>query len=458
MASQNQKVLNTTQGHILKPLIFYSVPIMLSNVLQLLFNAADIVIVGQFVNEKAVAAVGCTSLIISVIVSLFGGLCIAPTILISKNVGVGNIDHHSIIHTSFSLGIILGILSLAVGMFISKPMLALLKTPSDIIEQSTLYLKIYFLGQPGLLVYNFARSVLVAKGDTKSPFNYLAFAGVINVILNIFLVTVLRLGVAGVAIATIVSQYISAILTTRKLVKTEGDFHLDLSKLRIDLKVTKNIVRIGLPTGLQSAIMSLSGVFAQGAINTLGTDIVAGQSAANSIWSFVAQSINAFSQGCMTFVSQNYSAGKLNRVQKTFRYTIMIDLVLGIVLGVAVIGAGRLLLSVYTPDSAIAIEAGMIHFSATMFFAFLLGFQDASCFVLRGLNYSVFPMITSLFGNCLFRIAWVLLVFNHFAPGMENLEAYRLLVSSYPISWLIIFAANMVAYAVIMKKQKQIYG
>ena len=454
MSSKNQSVLDTTTGPLLRPLISFSVPIMLSNILQLLFNAADIVVVGQFINENAVASIGCTALIINMVISLFSGLAIGPTIIISNNVGSGKNDHHSVIHTAYSLGIILGIVSLVTGLVIAKPFLMLLQTPADIIDQSTLYLKIYFLGQPGFMIYTFARSILVAKGDTQSPFRYLAISGVANIILNLFFVAILHHGVESVAIATIASQYLSGILTTRKLLVSNDEFRLDLRKLQIDSDITKKIIRIGLPAGLQSTLMSLSAVFTQSAVNSLGTEVIAGQSAANSIWSFVSQTINAFSQGCMTFVSQNFASGKQNRVRKTFRCTLLIGLIFGIGLGAIVLGAGRSLLKIYVPDSQIAIETGMIHFYATIIFAFLLGFQDASCFLLRGLDCSLFPMITSIFGNCVFRIGWVILVFNRFAPGMETLDAYKLLVSSYPISWLIIFLANITAYAVILKKQE----
>lgn len=263
-----------------------------------------------------------------------------------------------------------------------------------------------------------------------------------------------ELGVAGVAIATITSQYISAILTVRKLVRTEGMFHIDLKGFCLDKTELKSITRLGLPTGLQSTLIAVSGLLTQSSFNSLGTAVVAGQSASNNIMSFVAQSLNAFSQGCMTFSGQNYGSNKIERVRKVYRCTLLIDLILGSIFGFFVITFGENLLRIYTPDSESSIAADMVGLVTTMSFAVMMGFQDASGFVLRGMNYSVFPMVTAIFGNCVFRIFWIIAIFNKLAPTMEVKEAYRLLVSAYPISWLIIFAANSIVYLKIMRKYK----
>ncbi|MDY3119105.1 MAG: MATE family efflux transporter [Peptoniphilus sp.] len=445
-------ILDATNGPILKPLIAFSVPIMLANILQLLFNAADIVVIGQFVDETAVAAVGSTGFIINILVSLFTGLSIGATVVMSTELGSGNTKLHKVIHTTYTLGVILGIFTAIVGLFISPFLLELLGTPEDIIGQANTYLKIFFLGQPGFMIYTFARAILVAKGDTKSPFRYLLFSGIVNVALNVFLVTVVHLGVAGVAIATIVSQYLSAILTVRKLTKTHGVFHLKPTEFSMDRGELKKIVRLGLPTGLQSTLISVSGLLTQSSFNSLGTAVVAGQSASGNIMAFVALSLNAFSQGCMTFTGQNFGSKQMDRVKRTYRCTLLINGLLGLVLGTAVIVFGESLLRIYTPNSEASVMAGKIGLIATMAFAPLMGLQDASGFVLRGMNQSAFPTITALFGNCVFRIFWVIAVFNRFAPNMETLRACRLLVSAYPISWVLIMGANTVAYLLFMKK------
>lgn len=221
--------------------------------------------------------------------------------------------------TTYTLGIILGIFTSIIGFFLSPLFLELLNTPEDILGQANTYLKIYFLGQPGFMIYTFARAILVAKGDTKSPFNYLLLSGILNVVLNVILVTVVELGVAGVAIATIASQYLSAVLTVRKLAHTEGIFHVEITGLCVDKEKLKKITRLGLPTGLQSTLLSVAGLLSQSSFNSLGTAVVAGQSASNNIMSFISQSLNAFSQGCMTFTGQNFGSNKIDRVKKVYR-------------------------------------------------------------------------------------------------------------------------------------------
>ena len=451
---EKDHVLDATNGPVLKPLIAFSVPIMLANILQLLFNAADIIVVGQFVGETAVAAVG-SAVIISMLISLFMGLSIGATVVMSTKLGSGATNISRTIQTTYTLGIFLGVLTAVVGFILAPSFLGLLNTPNDIIGQADLYLRIVFLGQPGFMVYTFVRAILVAKGDTRSPLIYLFIAGAVNVVLNIILVSVVRLGVAGVAIATITSHYISAVITVRKLVHTEGMFHLNIKGFCLDRTELKGIIRLGVPTGLQSTLISVSGLLTQSSINSLGTAVVAGQSASNNIMSFLAQALNAFSQGCMTFSGQNYGAGRTDRVRKVYRSTLLIDAVLGSLLGCLIIVFGEDLLHIYTPDSAASVTAGMVGLTTIMSFSILMGFQDASGFALRGMNYSVFPMLTAVFGNCIFRVFWIAVLFNRLAPDMETLSAYRFLVSAYPVSWAIIFAANSVAYFVIMRKEKQ---
>lgn len=454
---EESHVLDATSGRILKPLIAFSLPIMLANIIQLLFNAADIIVVGQFVDETAVAAVGSTGSIISILVSLFTGLSVGATVVISTRLGEGAKDLHSLVQTTYTLGVGLGVFTAVIGFVFAPFLLNIMDTPADIIRQADTYLKIYFLGQPGFMIYTFARAILAAKGDTKSPFNYLLLAGVVNVILNIALVTFVDMGVAGVAIATITSQYLSAILTVRKLTHTGGMFHVEIKELHLEGQELKRIVRLGLPTVLQSTLVAVSGILTQSSFNSLGTAVVAGQSASNNIMSFVSQSLNAFSQGGMTFAGQNYGFGNIERVQKVHRSTILIDLLLGSAFGIFVITFGESLLRIYTPDSEASVMAGMVGLTTTMTFAVLLGIQDASGFILRGIGYSVFPMITGILGNCVFRVFWIVAVFKKLAPTLEILSAYRLLVLAYPIAWVIISVANTIVYAIVIRKNKKQY-
>ena len=427
---KKNNVLDATSGPVLRPLIAFSVPIMLANILQLLFNAADIIIVGQFVNETAVAAIGSTGSIISILISLFTGLSVGATVVISTELGRGNTDIHKVVHTTYTLGIILGIFTAVIGFVLAPSFLEWLGTPDDIIGQADIYLRIYFLGQPGFMIYTFARAILVAKGDTKSPFNYLLLAGIINVFLNIALVTVVELGVAGVAIATITSQYISAILTVRKLVTTEGMFHIDLKGFCLDKTELKSITRLGLPTGLQSTLIAVSGLLTQSSFNSLGTAVVAGQSASNNIMSFIAQSLNAFSQGCMTFSGQNCGAGKIERVRNVYRCTLLIDVVLGSIFGIMVITFGENLLRIYLPDSEASVAAGMVGLVTTMSFAVLMGFQDLIIKKSEGTtpfqpdNVRMFREI-GIFSIAVPVVGFVMSVIARIVIGVENAEIYN---------------------------------
>ena len=454
----NNHVLDATRGSVIRPLIEFSVPIMFANILQLFFNAADVIVVGQFVDETAVAAVGSTTSIISILVGLFTGLSVGATVVLSTKIGEGNRELEKIVQTTYTLGILLGIITAFVGFYISPFLLKLLNTPTDVIGQAEIYLQIYFLGQPGFMLYTFTRAVLAAKGDTKSPFIYLLISGIINVVLNVFLVVAAGLGVVGVAVATIASQYISAFLTLRKLVITDGAFHVEIRRFFLGKSEMKSIVKMGLPTGIQSTLVSVSGLLTQSSFNSLGTVIVAGQSASASIINFAAFSLNAFGQGCMTFISQNFGARKFDRVKTIYKTTLLIDVVLGSLFGVISIGFGKSLLSIYTPDSAAAVEAGMVGLTTTMSMAVMMGFYDTSGLVLRGLNHSAFPMITALFGNCVFRIFWILGIFNHLPASMEPLKAYRVLLTVYPVTWIIVFGINTVAYAAIMRRYSEKTG
>ena len=445
-------VADRTTGPILVPLIAFSIPMMLTNMLQLLFNAVDIIVVGRFASANAVAAVGATSSIINLLVTLFSGISIGVTVVIATEIGSGNSETPLTVHTSYAFGILLGLLTALIGFFISKPLLQLMGTPNEIIEQSALYLKIVFIGQPGFMIYTFARAILISTGDTKSPLKYLIVSGIVNTILNLLLVIGFQLDVAGVAIATSISHFVSAVLTTRKLLKLSGDFHLDFTKIRIHGNKALKILRLGLPTGIQSAIFSVSNIMIQGAINSLGTVVVAGYSAAQNIQNFAFQALAAFSQGGLTFAGQNYGAKKYDRIRKVFRNTLLCQSALGIFFAFLSIVGSKTLLHIYLPDAPDSVEAGIVALHIMLIFVFLGGFQECSSNILRGMNRSLLPMIVTIFGTCILRIIWVMTVFQWAFASFDTLTAFRWLLFSYPITWTITLLINLVIYFYVIRK------
>lgn len=453
-SSKKSEIADYTTGPVLKPLIAFSVPILLTNMLNLLFNAADTIVVGQFGSENAVGAVGSTSVILSLIITFFTGISAGATVVLSNKIGAGDRDISETLHTTYALGILLGVISAIVGLVISKPFLQLLGTPEEILDKATLYLRIYFIGQPGFMIYSFSRAVLISSGDTKSPLYYLMASGVINVFLNLLLVCVFKLDVAGVAIATIVSQLISAILTTRKLRKHAGDFHLDFRRIHIHKNIAKRIILIGLPYGIQNSVFGIAGLLVQNGVNSLGTTVVNGNSAANSINMFAFQAMAAFSQGAMTFSGQNYGAKKYDRLNKVFGYTVLCQMVMGIGVAILALAAGPSLLRIYLPDSPEAVDAGMVCLQMMMTFSFLTGIQDSASNMLRGMNRSTLPMVTTIIGNCILRIVWVLTVFRWAKPRFDTLTAYRWLMASSPATWALTVVAILVIYFIVLRKLK----
>ncbi|MGN1343725.1 MAG: MATE family efflux transporter, partial [Traorella sp.] len=355
--------INMTEGSLLPKILQFTFPLMLSSLLQLLFNAADIIVVGKFAGHEALAAVSSTGALINLIVNLFIGLSIGTNVLVARQIGANEQDGiHKTVHTAISLSFVGGILLTIFGFFGARPMLELMNAPSDVIDLSTLYLKIYFLGITAMLVYNYGASILRAKGDTKRPLYFLTIAGIVNVVLNLILVIVFHLGVAGVGIATTVSQVISAVLVFMCLMDESGVMKLKPKELRIDFKTFIEIMKIGLPAGIQGSVFSLSNVVIQSTINSFGSTIMAGNGAAANIEGFVYVAMNSFYQSCLTFTSQNYGAHKIHRVKKTLLICQTLVILVGLVLGVSAWYFGPQLLSIYADEQAV-IEAGMIRLS-----------------------------------------------------------------------------------------------
>ncbi len=439
--------IDMTRGAILPKLLKFALPLMLSSTLQLLFNAADLVVVGSFASEHSLAAVSSTTALVNLMTNLFLGLSTGATVVASNYMGAD--DRKSVskaVHTSILLSVISGIIMTVFGIAFAGTFLSLMGTPAEVQGLSETYLRIYFAGMVAMMVYNFASSLLRAKGDTKRPLYYLAFAGAVNVVLNLVFVIVFKMDVAGVALATVISQCISAVLVVRCLVKETDGFKLSLKKLRIDKKTCLKILRIGIPSGFQGVVFSLSNVVIQSSINSFGSVAMAGSGAAASIEGFVWVSMNSFSQAAISFESQNIGAGRYSRINRICLVSCACAAVAGLVLGGLAYLFGGFLLGIYDPRPEI-IPHGLIRMSLVCLPYFLCGIMDCCSGAIRGLGYAVVPTIVSLLGACGLRILWIFTIFA--IP--ENHTEFMLYLS-YPLSWAITFFAHLICFVVIRRK------
>ncbi len=442
--------IDMTRGSVLKKMLLFSFPLMGSSILQLLFNAADIIVIGRFAGDTSLAAVGATSSLINLLVNLFVGLAIGANVLTARYCGShNNKDISETVHTSIALSVLCGTGLAIVGILISHPILALMGTPEEILPLSTIYMQIYFAGMPAMMIYNFGSAVLRAKGDTARPLMYLAIAGVLNVGLNLFFVIVLHMDVAGVAAATSISQCLSAFLVLRCLSKETDSFKLQRKLLRIHKQKMKVILQIGLPAGFQGVLFALSNVIIQSSINSYGKYVMAGSAASSNIECFTYFAMNAFYQAAISFTSQNVGAGKYDRVKKILICSVSCAVVAGITVGSLSCIFGRPLLSIYT-DSALVVEEGMKRMVFIAAPYFICGIMDTMAGMIRGLGYSILPMIVSLLGACVLRIVWILTVCQ--LPAFHHIE---FVYASYPVTWAITAAAHIVCYIIITKKIKK---
>ena len=448
-ATRNKEIADWTQGPILCPLIAFSTPIILTNVLQNLFSSADMAVVGRFESGNAVGAIGATLILTSLMINLFGGGDSGATVVISNEIGAKAPDISKTVHTTYAFGILLGIFSAVFGIAISRPVLQALGTPEDLMGMAVLYLRIYCLGQPGFMVYTFARAILVSTAETKAPLYYLTISGVVNVVLNVVMVCLLR---RGVAIATISSQLLSAVLTTRKIRTLTGAFRLNFRDIRFHWSKAKQIIRLGLPSGFQSAIFNLAALLIQSSVNSLGTVIVNGHSTFQNIDSYAFGGMAGFAQGAMTFSGQNYGAKKYSRLNRVLGSVLLCQFVAGLSLGTLILLNSRFLLGLFLPDSPEAATAGTAGMQITMTTCFLCGFQDSVSNMLRGTNHSMLPLVTTVIGNCGLRIAWVMVVFRWAQASLETLDAYRVLIMAYPTTWLFTAAVNIGIYFVVLHR------
>ena len=445
MSKSNKYEIDMCNGSIMDKLISFSIPLMLSSILQLLFNAVDIVVVGRFSGSQALAAVGSTTALINMFVNLFIGVSLGVNVLAARFYASGKEKEMSeTVHTAITFALISGVFMSFVGIFLAKEALLLMDTPEDVIDQAALYMRIYFTGMPFFMLYNYGAAVLRAVGDTKRPLLFLIIAGGANAGLNLFLVAVFHMGVAGVAIATVISQMISCILVLRCLYRIETSYQLRFSRLTMKWIYLKQIFLVGIPAGIQSTVINFSNVLLQSSVNSFGSVAMAGYTAANNIFGFLYAAVNSVTQACMSFTSQNFGAGKWKRMDRVLLDCVVLSIGISLILGGGAYLFGPELLQIYTSDPEV-IQCGMEILLYTTVTYFLCGLMDLFPGALRGIGHSAVPMILSVIGTVGTRIVWIFLIF----PAHRSLD---ILFISYPASWIITILLQVICFWFVRKK------
>lgn len=445
---KNPQAADLTSGPLLKKIIFFALPLAASSILQLLFNAADVIVVGQFVGSAALAAVGSNTSLINLLVNFFVGLSLGSNVVAARCFGARDEQGvQNAVHTSVALGLLCGAVMGVIGFVSARNLLELMSSPEDVIDLATLYLKIYCVGMPMNLLYNFSSALLRAAGDTKRPLYCLAGAGVVNVILNLVFVICFDMSVAGVALATIISQTISACLVTWMLTKETGPLHLELKNIGIHKGTLVQIIRIGLPAGLQSTVFSFSNVVIQSTVNSFGSVVMAGSSASNNIEGFVYTGMNAFAQAAVTFTSQSVGARKYENLDRVLRDCMLCVIVAGLLLGCGATLLGEPLLHFYSTEADV-IAAGKQRLDIICSTYFLCGIMDVLAYSLRGRGYSVMPMVVSLIGSCLLRLVWIATIFQlNPVPPM--------LYVCWPVTWVLTTIAHIVCLIIVRRRLRR---
>ncbi len=450
-AKSKKYEIDMCNGTIMDKLISFSLPLMLSGILQLMFNAVDIIVVGRFSGSSALAAVGSTTALINVFTNLFIGISLGANVLAARFYAAGREKEMSeTVHTAITLALISGIVMAFVGLFFSRLALEWMDTPADVIDQSALYMKIYFTGMPFFMLYNYGAAILRAVGDTKRPLFFLMISGAINALLNLLLVIVFHLGVAGVAIATVISQMISCFLVLRCLCRSESSYRLQFSKLMIRGIYFKQILQVGLPAGIQSTVINFSNVLLQSSVNSFGSIAMAGYTAANNIFGFLYVSVNSITQACMSFTSQNYGVGRHKRMDRVLLDCLILSVVVSGVLGGSAYLFGPQLLTIYTKDPQV-IACGVEILLYTTVTYFLCGIMDLFPGALRGMGHSAVPMILSVIGTVGMRVFWIYLIF----PAHRSLS---ILFISYPASWIFTIIMQVICFFRVRKKVHRDHG
>lgn len=446
----NKYQIDMCSGGIVGKMLVFAIPLMLSSILQLLFNAADVVVVGRFAGDNSLAAVGSTSSLVNLLTNVFLGLSVGANVCVARYQGAGRDGEVSrTVHTALTLAVLSGFILTLIGVFGARIILTWMSSPREVIDLSALYLRIFFIGMIPNMLYNFGAAILRSIGDTRRPLYYLFAAGIINVVLNLIFVIVFSMDVAGVALATIISQTISAVMVIRCLMKEQGSIRFEPRKMSIDRDIVKDILRIGLPSGFQGLLFSLSNVIIQSSVNSFGATVVAANSAAASIEGFVWVSMNAFHQAAITFTGQNFGAGKISRIPLVVRDALICVTLTGLILGRSAYFFGLQLMGIYTSNPDVAL-LGLERIKWVCGLYFLCGVMDVMVGVLRGLGYSVMPMIVSLIGACGLRIIWIFTLFQ-----IERFHEPKYLYVTYPVSWAVTFLFHVICFCVIWRRTKR---
>lgn len=445
---QKSYEIDMCNGPLFGKIMLFTLPLMLSGILQLLFNAADVVVVGRFAGNEALAAVGSTGALTNLLVNLFIGLSVGANVLVARYYGGRQEEEVSrTVHTSMLVSAVGGVILTFIGITAARPLLLLMDTPENVIEHSVLYMRIYFVGMPVMLVFNFGSAILRAIGDTRRPLFYLIIAGVINVVLNLFFVIVLHMGVAGVALATVISQCVSTALIVRCLMRSEGCFRLCPDKLHMDWDKFKKIAAIGFPAGIQGSLFSISNVLIQSSVNSFGSVAMAGNTAGSNVEGFVYTAMNSVHQTAVSFTGQNLGGRRLDRIRIIVLECLLFVSVIGLVMGNGAFLLGHRILSIYSSDPEV-IAFGIQRMGIICTLYFLCGVMDVMVGCIRGLGYAVMPMIVSLLGACVFRVIWIYTFFQWD-------RTLRTLYISYPISWAVTAAAHLVCFILVYRKLKR---
>ncbi len=456
MSLKTAKAVDMVNGSLFKSVIRFSVPLMLSGVLQLFFNAADVVVVGNFAGDESLAAVGATTTLINLLTNLFIGLSVGANVLVANYFGAKQQkDVHETVHTAMTISFFSGIFLTFAGFFLAPHLLRLMQTPDDVIDLSVIYLRTYFLGMPAVMVYNFGSAILRAAGDTKRALYILTASGFVNVGLNLIFVIGFHWGVFGVGLATAISQFVSAFFIVLCLVKEKSFVRLEIKKLRIYKKKLLRILQIGIPAGFQGMMFSLSNVVIQSSINSFGKTVVAASAASVSVEGFAFTSMNSFHQAVVSFTSQNIGARKLERINKILYISLFYVVAVGLFFALVFTVFGKNLIGFYTSSPEVITE-GVKRLSIIALSYFLCGMMDVTSGSMRGMGYSFVPMLVSLIGVCLFRVVWVAVIFR-----MEQFHTIETIYYSYPISWAFTFVAHLICFLIgkkrlIKKKEAEI--
>ena len=442
---KNKYEIDMCNGTIMDKLISFSVPLILSGILQLLFNAVDIIVVGRFSGSQALAAVGSTTALINIFTNLFIGISLGANVLAARFYAAQKDKEMSeTVHTAIMLALISGVVMLFVGIFFARGALELMGTPDDVIGQSTLYMRIYFAGMPFFMLYNYGAAILRAVGDTKRPLLFLIVSGVVNACLNLFLVIAFHLGVAGVSIATVTAQGISCALVLRCLQRSQASYQLRFRDLKIRGCYVQQIFQVGLPAGIQSTVINFSNALLQSSVNSFGSIAMAGYTAANNLFGFLYVSTNSITQACMSFTSQNYGVGKWKRMDRVLFDCIILSVAVMLILGGGMYFFGPEVLKIYTTNPRV-ISCGMEVLTYTTLTYFLCGIMDLLPGALRGMGYSSVPMILSIIGTVGTRIVWIFGIF----PNHRSLD---ILFISYPVSWMITIVLQVICFYFVRRK------